>query len=113
MSLSLKDKELIDKYAKKIVDKGLGTIAILAIDSVKPLSYIGSQVLYMFNPLLTMFPYFSDFDRVAELIEDKENVEYFLTRIEYFMEEEEKLSSKKISENKKKLLNDNNGAKNE
>ena len=107
MSLSRKDKEIIDKYAKKIVDLGLGTIAILTIESVKPLNYIGSQFLYFANPLLTVFPYFKDFDRVAELIEERDNVEYFLTRIEYFMNEEDKRKNKKL------LKDNNNGAKHE
>jgi len=113
MSLSQKDKELIDKHAKKIVDKGLGTMAIMAIESVKPLNYIGSQLLLIVNPILTIFPHFKDFDKIAELIEDRENIEYFLTRIEYFMNKENEIKQKKLEEKKKLLDKNNGGAKND
>ena len=113
MSLLQKDKKLIDKYAIKLVNKGWGTMAIMFFDSTKYLSNIGSQLLHVLSPTLTMIPYVNDFfknsDQISEILEDRDNVEYFITRIEYFMNEESK-----IKENKKKLLDKNNdGAKHE
>ena len=116
MSLSQKDKELVDKHARRIVDKGLGTMAILMVDSMKPLSYIGSQLLHIANPILTIFPYFKDFDRIAELLEDSENIEYFLTRIEFLLNEKKELEKKtlKNAKKEKKLLDkSNDGVKHE
>jgi len=101
MSLSQKNKELVDRHAKKIVDKGLGTMVIMMVDSMKPLSYVGSQLLHIANPMLTMIPYFRDFDKIAEMLEDRNNVEYFLTRVEYFMNEKnENKVAKKLSKTK-------------
>jgi len=107
MSLSQKDKELIDKYAKKIVDKGWGTIAILWLDGTSYLSNIASQMLHVINPTLNMIPYistiFKDSNQVAEILEEKENVEYFLTKIELFMNEEnEKKEKQKLLKNNDK-----------
>ena len=89
--------EIIEKNAKYIVSKGMGTIAILFIDSMSPLSFVGSQLLHIANPVLTLIPYFKDFDKVAEMMEDKDNVDYFLTRVEYYMnlKDNEKEDNKK------------------
>jgi hypothetical protein len=89
--------EIIEKNAKYIVSKGMGTVAILFIDSMAPLSFVGSQLLHIANPVLTLIPYFKDFDKIAEMMEDKENVDYFLTRVEYYMnlKDKEKENSKK------------------
>lgn len=113
MSLSQKDKKLIDSYAIKLVNKGWGTMAIMFFDSTKYLSNVGSQLLHVLSPTLTMVPYinnfFKDSDQISEILEDRDNVEYFITRIEYFMNEESK-----VKENKRKLLDKNNdGAKHE
>jgi hypothetical protein len=108
MSLSQKDKILIDGYAIKIVDKGWGTMAIMLFDSIKYLNNVGSQLLHVLSPTLTMVPYLSEFfknsEQISEILEDRDNVEYFITRIEYFMNEN----------NNKKLLDKNNsGVKHE
>ena len=113
MSLSQKDKEFIDKYAIKIVNKGWGTMAIMFFDSTKYLSNIGSQLLHVLSPTLTMVPYINDFfknsEQISEILEDRDNVEYFITRIEYFMNEQNKV---KYS-NRKLLDKNNDGAKHE
>ena len=110
MSLSQKDKILLDKYAVKIVSKGWGTMAVMLFDSVKYLSNVGSQLLHVLSPTLTMIPYISEFfknsEQLSEILEDRDNVEYFITRIEHFMNNERS--------NKKKLLDKNNdGVKHE
>jgi hypothetical protein len=103
MSLSQKDKELIDYYAQKIVNKGWGTMAIMFFDSIKYLSNIGSQLMHVLSPTLTMVPYLREFfknsEQISEILEDRENVEYFITRIEFFMNKKEE-SQKQISKSK-------------
>jgi len=95
--LTEEELEIIEKNAKFIVSKGMGTVAILFIDSMAPLSFVGSQLLHIANPVLTLIPYFKDFDKVAAMMEDKDNVDYFLTRVEYYMN----LKDKEKEENKK------------
>jgi len=111
MSLSQKDKELIEKYAKKIVDKGWGTAALLWFDGTSYLSNVASHLLHVINPTLNMIPYinkiFKDSNQIAEILEERENVEYFLTKIEFFMNESDKKKQKVLSSKKKqKVLSD-------
>ncbi len=82
------DHIMLDHYAEKIVSWKMGTVAILFFDSVKPLNFIGSQLLHFFNPILTIFSPFKDMDQLADLLEERENLEFFIERIEYHLNSE-------------------------
>ena len=90
LNLTEEQLEIVNKNASFLVDKGLGTITILFLDSSKYLSFVGSQMLHVMNPMLTLVPYFKDFDKIAVMMEEEENVEYFLSRIEFYLNEKEK-----------------------
>jgi hypothetical protein len=56
--------------------------AILFLESVKPLSFIGSQAMYFFEPLVrALFP-LPEYERFAAMMERRENVEALLVAIE-------------------------------
>ena len=101
-NLTEEQLEIVERHAKIIVKYGLGTVTILWLDSLKYMSFLGSQVLQVANPILTLIPYFKDFDKVAEMMEDEENVDYFLTRIEHYMNEEDKIKNKNKKDKKRK-----------
>ncbi len=94
ISLSQKDRELIDKLAKKIVDKGFGTMAILGLESIAPVNNIVSQGLYVLSPTLGVFSLFKDLDEYARILEKKENFEYLISQIEYFLNQKNDISKK-------------------
>jgi hypothetical protein len=56
--------------------------AILFLESVKPLSFLSSQALYFFEPMVRAFFSLPDYDRVAALLERRESLESLLVRIE-------------------------------
>ncbi len=56
--------------------------AILFLESAKPLSFLGSQALHFFEPLVRSFFSVPDYDRVALLLERRESLEDLLVRIE-------------------------------
>ena len=51
---------------------------------VKYLSFFGSQLLIFFGPILTVFIQSHLYYQVAELLEDKKNVELLLLEIEKY-----------------------------
>jgi hypothetical protein len=74
--------ELFDKLAKKIVDLRLTPVAVVMLESSKPVSYVGSQLMVFLQPIVTaVFP-FRTYDEVTALLEDRANVELFIRRIE-------------------------------
>ena len=73
---------LFDKLAKKIVDLRLTPVAVVMLESSKPVSYVGSQLMVFLQPIVTaVFP-FRTYDEVTALLEDRANVELFIRRIE-------------------------------
>ncbi len=77
--------ELIEKIAKKVVEIGMEAPAILALESARPLSFIGSQMgRAMIVPWLGIFGWgaMTKADNIMEVFEDRKNVEKLVLRIE-------------------------------
>jgi len=74
--------ELIDEIAKKIVSMGMTVPAILFLESMKPLSFVGSQVMVFFQPMFRAFFSFKQYDEIAVMLEERENVERLILAIE-------------------------------
>jgi ABC-type Zn2+ transport system substrate-binding protein/surface adhesin len=66
---------------------GLAVPAIFFLESTKPLSYIGSQVLVFLEPFVKSVLTLASYDRFVALVEDRANVEKLLRRIEEMDEE--------------------------
>jgi len=83
-------KEMIDKIARFIVDKGMETPAILFLESIKPLSYMGSQLtLFTIGPFLTLLGEYEERGyEFIKLFEKGENIEYLIQCIEALIKEE-------------------------
>lgn len=75
-------KELIEKIAKKVVDMRLTVPAIVFLESMKPLSFIGSQAMVFFEPFFKSIFSFKEYDEIASMLEERENVERLLCEIE-------------------------------
>ncbi|HBZ85712.1 MAG: hypothetical protein A2509_04330 [Candidatus Edwardsbacteria bacterium RIFOXYD12_FULL_50_11] len=75
-------KELLAKIANQVVKRKLTVPAIMFIESVKPLTFIGSQALIFFQPMVQAFLNRKEYDEFAVLMEDRDNVELLLQEIE-------------------------------
>jgi len=77
--------ELVEKIAKKVVEIGMEAPAVLALESARPLSFIGSQLgRAMIAPWFGIFGWgaMMKADNYMEVFEDKENVKKLVQRIE-------------------------------
>ena len=91
------DKELISNLAKKIVRHGLAVPAIFFLEMVKYLAFFGSQLMVFFGPIITVFVRGHQYYEIAELLEDRDNVDFLLTEIERL--ESIKISKKPLEKN--------------
>jgi len=94
--INSEEKEFLDKIAKKVVDKGMCLPAVLFLESVKPLNFIGSQILLFFEPILKTFIEFKSYDRLITILEKRESIPVLINRLEYF----EQLKQEKKNEKK-------------
>ena len=80
--ISQDDKQLISNLAEKIVRHGMAIPAIFFLEMVKYLSFFGGQLMVFFGPIITVFIPSHSYYKIAELLEDRKNVEYLLIQIE-------------------------------
>ncbi|MBN1434028.1 hypothetical protein JW921_04660 [Candidatus Fermentibacterales bacterium] len=73
---------LIGKIAAKIVERQLTVPALIFLESMKPLSFLGNQLLIFMNPLVSLVVSSRDYYAFVRMIEDRENVERLLVAIE-------------------------------
>lgn len=82
--LSPKQEEILDKISKKVVQWKMAVPAIMFLESVKPLSYLGSQVMVFFEPFVHALFNLPEYSEFQQMMERRENVERLLQRIEKF-----------------------------
>lgn len=75
-------KELLDRMADKIVRLRMTLPAILFLESVRPMNYVGSQVMVFFAPLVRGFFGLPEWDEIRLVLERRESIGYFLDLIE-------------------------------
>ena len=86
ISITQSDKQLISNLAEKIVRHGMAIPAILFLEMVKYLSFFGGQLMVFFGPIITVFIPSHSYYKIAELLEDRKNVEFLLVQIEQLEE---------------------------
>ena len=107
------EDELIKKIAHKIHIYGLDMAAILMIESVKPLSYIGAQMGRVFiSPFLPVLGENIEIsgEKLFQIFEKRENVEKLIKAVEELTrEEEEKKKAEKPQKLEKKSVETETG----
>lgn len=88
-----KEEELIEKIAKKIIDMEMDPVAIMLLNTFKPISTIGGELGYFF--LAPFLPILDErgYDFI-DTFEKRENIERIIKRVE-------RLSKEKAREERK------------
>lgn len=100
VELNTRQTELLEKVARRVVDLRVSAIAIFLLESTKPLSFLGSQLLVFFNPIIQPIFNFKDYEEVTEMIENRDNIEFLIQRIER-LQEEQSLRDQEMKREKK------------
>ena len=82
MYMKNEDKNTLTEFARKIVDKKASVLAIFLLESTKYISFIAGQTLIFFGPILTMFVNDKKYYNFVDLLEDKNNIEFLISKIE-------------------------------
>ncbi|KPL00320.1 MAG: hypothetical protein AMJ90_08305 [candidate division Zixibacteria bacterium SM23_73_2] len=103
--LTPQQEEILDKIANKVVLWKMSVPAILFLESVKPLNYIGSQMMAFFEPFVQTLISWKDYEEFRKMMEQRGTIELLLQRIEKFeaeAEKKEKEQKKKLKEQRKR-----------
>ena len=88
-------KFLINKIAQKVIDYRLSPVAIIFLESSKPLSFLGNQFMIFMQPFYRALFSFREYEEIAAMLEDRQNVEALICEIERL---EEKRDEQKRTE---------------
>lgn len=103
--LTPRQEEILTKIAQKVVHWKMSVPAILFLESVKPLNYIGSQMMAFFEPMFQAVFSWKDYDEFRSMMEDRGTIEKLLQRIEKLdteAQEKEKAQKKERKLKRKK-----------
>lgn len=89
------DIAVVDIIAKKVVKFGMVTPALLFLESSRPMSYLGSQVLIFLEPFVRGFSDSPNYNRFAQMMQNRKGVCVLMDRIEFF--ENEKTNKKGVT----------------
>ena len=81
-AISQSDRQLISNLAEKIVKHGMAVPAIFSLEMVKYMSFIGSQLMVFFGPVITVFIQSKSYYKITHLLEERQNVEFLMLEIE-------------------------------
>ncbi len=99
------EEEILEKVAMKAVEWRMAVPAIIFLESIKPLNYIGSQVMVFFEPIVQSLFNFKYYEAFRSAMERRENVENLLQKIEKYdamqFEREKKIKKFMRAEKKK------------
>ena len=76
------DEALITKVAQRVARMRLTVPAIFMLESSKPLAFLGGQLLIFLEPFVQTLFNFAQYQRFALLMEDRENWERLLRKLE-------------------------------
>lgn len=79
--------EVVQRIAKQVVRFGVVVPAVLALESMRPLSFVGSQFMHMLTPSLGAVLSSHDWEVLAGLLEHREGLDVLLVEIERMDEE--------------------------
>lgn len=78
---------MIDSLACRLDNWGLASPAIAFLETHKPLSFIASQTLLAFQPLLTLVLGDHSMEEYVALLEDRSNVDRIISRLEELVDD--------------------------
>ncbi len=81
-SLSDEDLALLQRVADSVVRRGMETPATVALESIGPLNFLGSQALHVLTPFLELAFNPVDLERIAVLLERRDTVTRLIALID-------------------------------
>lgn len=77
-----RQQQVLGKVVEQIVRRRLAAPALFILESAKPLSFLASQALIFFQPIIQTMLSVKDYETFALAIEDRDNVEWMIQQLE-------------------------------
>ena len=74
--------DLIRKLADFVVRRNMSVPAVMFLESVRPLNFVGSQAMVFFEPILSRFFTRDEYNKMAIILEKREVIDMLIREIE-------------------------------
>lgn len=81
-SLSTQDMALVEKIARQLVQRRMEIPALLFMESLGPLNFLGSQIMQGLRPFLELVCDAKEIQQLAALLERRNSVEQLITLLQ-------------------------------
>jgi hypothetical protein len=81
-ALSVEDVELLDRVANSIVSRGMAAPAVVFLESLGPMNFLGSQALHFLTPVIELAFNAREVEQVARLLERRDTVTRLIALLE-------------------------------
>jgi hypothetical protein len=76
------ERALSRRFAAAIVDRRMAMPAVLFLEGMRPMNFVGSQFLHFFNPMLGVVFNYRDLEALALFLEKRQSLEMVVKDIE-------------------------------
>lgn len=81
-SPSDEQQQIADHICQEIIRRDMVTLAILSLETCRPLNYIGSQAIHFFSPFLSILVDRTAQKTFAEFLEQRGSIDWMCQRLE-------------------------------
>ncbi len=78
----IEERKVLARVLRATIKRRLTAPALFTLESLKPLSFIASQSLIVFGPLIRAVLAVADYDVFVRAIEDRDNIEWMIRQLE-------------------------------
>ncbi len=82
MTTAMEQRKVLARVLRAIVKRRLTALALFTLESLKPLSFLASQALIVFGPLIRAVLSVADYDIFVRAIENRDNIEWMIQQLE-------------------------------
>jgi len=80
---TVEQQQIADRICREIIRRDMVTLAILTLETCRPLNYIGSQAIHFFTPLLSVLVDPRAQKIFADFLEQRGSIEWLCQRLEF------------------------------
>ncbi len=82
LDITERQRAAVDAVARAVVRFSMTVPTVMTLESMRPLSYVGSQWMHLLSPIVTSFLPTGGWEALAELLEHREGLDVLLEAIE-------------------------------
>ena len=75
-------EQLIERVAQRLVELRMGIPAVFMLEATRPLSFVASQALIVFEPIVGAIFNIAEYRQFQQMMEDRANIDRLMNRIE-------------------------------